>query len=317
MLNQQLFIATDAPAGSSSPKWYTSAWLTVPDELRRDELQILVHGAMSDHRYWDWPVSPERYSYVKWAAERGIATLAIDRVGSGVSSRPPGRELGVSEHAFTLAALVKAVRGGEQGLPRFDRVVLMGCSLGAVVSGLTAATYDCVDAVVLSSYLPRDDDSDAQAVLDGLFIPAVVAQPRLQGLVDDDYLCPLPDLPSDMMYRANQFDAAVLAADEQFLGTVTRAEFLTSADAAAPIREVSAPTLVVMGQYDFLFMNHEAGTDCHEAVAQIAETLKSNFEFEVIPDTGHVVNLHHSSGETFGRIDRWLDARYAEPSSRR
>jgi hypothetical protein len=72
--------------------WYAVAWLTVPEHMVRDELQILVHGATYDHRYWDWPLDPEQYSYVEWATERGYATLAIDRVGCGAGQLPgPGR----------------------------------------------------------------------------------------------------------------------------------------------------------------------------------------------------------------------------------
>jgi hypothetical protein len=61
---RQLWLETPAPAGASSPTWHSAAWLTVPDERRRDELQILVHGANYDHRYWDWPVdSPANFEY--------------------------------------------------------------------------------------------------------------------------------------------------------------------------------------------------------------------------------------------------------------
>jgi hypothetical protein len=35
----------------SGETWYAVAWLTVPEHVVRDELQVLVHGATYDHRY--------------------------------------------------------------------------------------------------------------------------------------------------------------------------------------------------------------------------------------------------------------------------
>jgi hypothetical protein len=78
---RQIYVEAVAPPGSAWPTWHSAAWLTVPRDVHRAELQILVHGAGYDHRYWDWPADADRYSYVEWAASRGIATLNVDRIG--------------------------------------------------------------------------------------------------------------------------------------------------------------------------------------------------------------------------------------------
>src|SRR5687768_944695 len=52
-------------------------------------LQILIHGASHNRHYWDFPFMPRRYSYVRQANASGFATLAIDRLGTGDSDRPP------------------------------------------------------------------------------------------------------------------------------------------------------------------------------------------------------------------------------------
>ena len=46
--------------------WWVAGWLTVPERAVRGELQILLHGAGYDHRYWDWPLDRETYSYVEY-----------------------------------------------------------------------------------------------------------------------------------------------------------------------------------------------------------------------------------------------------------
>jgi len=49
---------------------------------------------------------------VEWAAERGYATLAIDRVGCGASSKPPGRQSTLAAQARVLHDIVTAACGG-------------------------------------------------------------------------------------------------------------------------------------------------------------------------------------------------------------
>jgi hypothetical protein len=72
-------------------KYEVAGWLSVPDRLTVDVLQVLVHGACYTHEYFDLPYQPESYSYVEWAHRNGWAVLNIDRLGNGVSSHPRGR----------------------------------------------------------------------------------------------------------------------------------------------------------------------------------------------------------------------------------
>ena len=51
-------------------------------------VQLLVHGASYNHLYWNWPLDPARYSYVRRALAAGYATFNVDRLGAGASTRP-------------------------------------------------------------------------------------------------------------------------------------------------------------------------------------------------------------------------------------
>jgi pimeloyl-ACP methyl ester carboxylesterase len=300
---------TTTTDGASWKQWHTSAWLTVPPQARRDELHVLVHGAGADHRYWHWPLDPDRYSYIGWATERGIATLNIDRIGCGFSSRPPGSEVDVAAQAHALAQLVEHARAGRNGLPSFSRVVLVGHSLGSVVCGTTAATYGGIDRLVLTGYLPVDGTVEmGDELFDFAFVPALVGLPHLRGLVDDDYLVARDNLGVDALrYWGAQADPEVIALEGLLKGPATRAELRDAAVAGALIRSVATPTLCVVGQHDALLIDSGLGdTDVSDTVRRVAADVQSNFEFTVIPDTGHMQNLHHNAHQTYAAIERWL-----------
>ena len=305
---RQLYLATDAPDGASTPTWWTACWLTVPDELRRSELQILVHGANSDHRYWDFPLEPERYSYVDWAAERGVATLALDRIGCGASCHPPGAEVTIDAHAATLSQLVAAARSGIPGAPRFERIVLIGASLGSVVAGMEAATFADVDAAVLTAYMPVDGDPDfGEELFDAAFQPAPLGMPRVRGLVDDDYLVPALPGGGGWLYRVDHADPAVIALEDEMAGTTTRAELTGAIHAGPAIRRSTVPTLVLVGQYDPLMYDGSTESDSHDASTRMAELSPSTFAYDVIADAGHALNLHKGAHAAFEKWASWLD----------
>jgi hypothetical protein len=46
-------------------------------------VQILSPGGWYSHTYFDWPLDPARYSYMRAAAAAGYATFNIDRIGIG------------------------------------------------------------------------------------------------------------------------------------------------------------------------------------------------------------------------------------------
>lgn len=305
---QQVHLVAVAPEKATWPTWHTAAWLTVPGELRRAELQILVHGAGYDHRYWDWPLEPARYSYAEWAAARGIATLSIDRIGCGLSSRPPGLETTVHAQADVLRRVVADARQGLRAIPAFDRIVLVGHSLGSIVAGLAAAGADVADAVVLTGYIPtagRRDDGDRY--FESEFVPAEVALPHLAGLVDHDYRTTPDQTRGLAMYWSPTADPAVIDLDERTRGTTTRGELRGAGSAAATILTLAAPTLVLVGQYDILLRDRTRDKDCAGTLERWATTAPATFDHAVVHDSGHNLNLHRNAHDAYELIDGWLD----------
>jgi pimeloyl-ACP methyl ester carboxylesterase len=299
--------SVSAPDGST---WYVAAWLTIPDLVRRDELQILIHGASYDHRYWDWPDEPHTYSYVEFAAERGCATLAIDRIGCGVSSRPPGRQTTIAAQASIVSQLVAAAREGRFGGRHFRRVVLVGHSLGSVLTVAEAATYDDVDAVVLTAYMPIEStiqDNDPRADL--YFVPAQdePGTAHLRGLVDEDYLTPLPASRLEMFYLEETADPTLLDLDEQIKGTMTRGELSDIGTAASRGSELRVPSLVFNGDSDALTFEHPTQSSVDSVIERARAVSPQHFDYLLAPRTGHNVNLHHTAPSSYSAIADWLD----------
>jgi pimeloyl-ACP methyl ester carboxylesterase len=304
---RHIVIPSVAPSGRS-PTWYTAAWLTVPEELQSAQLQILVHGANSDHRYWDFPIEPETYSYVAWAEERGVATLAIDRIGSGASSRPAGSEITIEAQAETLHQVIQAVRRGLDGAPPFAEIVLVGASLGSVVSGVEAATYCDIDAAILTAYLPVDSGAVLdEDTLSALFEPATRQVPRLIGLVDDGYVVPRGDVGSSWLYWSATADEAIVAAAGQMADVTTRAELAGAANAGAIVRTSQVPTLFLVGQFDPLLFDPSTDIDCNDSSSRVAAISLENFEYRVAPETGHPLNLHRTAHQSFRVMNEWLE----------
>jgi hypothetical protein len=61
---------------------------------------VLVPGLTYGASYWNFPVDPARYSYVRAATAAGYATLAIDRLGTGASDHPPAAQVTAMSEAF-------------------------------------------------------------------------------------------------------------------------------------------------------------------------------------------------------------------------
>jgi pimeloyl-ACP methyl ester carboxylesterase len=117
-------------------------------------IQLLVHGATYSKIMWDFPYQPETYSWVRHAAARGYATLAVDQVGAGNSSFPNGLlEVQTQTYVETLHQVIGRLRNGtiaETGNRAFQKVVPIGFSLGAVTLISLADQYpEDGDAIVL------------------------------------------------------------------------------------------------------------------------------------------------------------------------
>lgn len=278
--------------------------------LQHKTIQIALHGATYGHLYWDFPVQPALYSYVRYATAAGYAVLNLDRIGIGRSDHPPAEDVTIESNAYVVHQIVQALRGGQKVVPAFgrvraERVALVGHSLGSLVAMQEAATYDDVDGVVLTGV----SHTVTPALGDVSFYPAAL-DPRFAGAnLQGDYLTTVPGTRS-IFYNPPFYSPEVLAADEQTKETVTLGELNTAVPALGFSTGVHVPVLVMVGDYDGAFCNppscSASGSLATEPGFYPADACA---EAVAIPNAGHDLNLHFQAPLAFVQILDWMNRR--------
>ena len=317
--------------------------------IRSKTIQVLLHGAGYDQRYWDFPLRPERHSYVRRATAAGYATLAIDRVGYGRSSRPMGAELyGLDLHvgAFTVHQVVQALRSGRLTVPGFgkvghagERVQLVGSSLGSFIAAIEASTYDDVDGVILTGFSHFPGPAGFASF--GLAMEACQDEKFTAlpcdldaGGVPIGYLSNVRELPFPVLdfpvgtptrlalfFSPPDVDADVYALDDQMRETFTAAELgdipATLDPNTGATRNLRVPTLIANGESDFLLCDPPRCSDTRSLdFEDDFFPPEARLEVSNIPHAGHSLNLHHGAGEFFAVAREWSD-RHVGASTRR
>ncbi|PPI94102.1 alpha/beta hydrolase [Nocardia nova] len=275
-------------------------------------LQILVPGATYDRTYWDFPGFDGRYSYVRHAARAGLATLAIDPIGVGKSSKPVGVQVSALSAAQAVHEVIGAARAGALGRA-WNHVVLVGHSFGSLTSMLEAGTYHDVDGLLVSgaSHAPGPGGI---ATIVGAARPAL-DDPATAGRIpagDLGYLS-VPGARQAAFHAPGDSDPQVVAADE-----ATRAAGTIGILATIPVFipatfDIAVPVLIANGTADKVFCAQGAGgslTDCSSAAALYSSERpffpRAELETYVLPGSGHSMNLALNSAEFFDRAAEWV-----------
>jgi pimeloyl-ACP methyl ester carboxylesterase len=195
-------------------------------------VHVLLSGATAGRLYWDFPLSPQKYSYVQKITQAGYATFNFDRIGIGQSDHPPADQVTIQSNAFVARQIIQALRDGRLGT--FSKIILVGHSLGSGIAIAEASQYG--------------------------------------GVVGE----------------LNAFPPIVLS--------------------PAASQAIHVPVLVVIGQYDDLFSTPpklpeaKAEPNFYSPDAQV--------EVKVIPNAGHVLNLHRNAQSVFATVLEWSNRRF-------
>lgn len=291
-----------------------AGWLCAEGELEGKTLQLLVHGATYDHHMWDPPLAPDMYSYVRAATEAGYATLNIDRLGHGESSRVHGGDLDIFAGAFALHQVIQALRAGEVETDTFgaagaDTIISVGSSLGANLAWLEAATYGDVDALIVSGSANRF--STGMQVVQNLTW-SVERDPDFR---DQDfppaYLTTKPNTRGALFYWNPGAESAAIQLDNELRQTVTVAENITVQETVGGLsEEVDVPTFITVGDHDWLFCDMPSCTATGSLDAELEfwadETCP---ELLIMPEAGHTLTLHENAPAYFDELIDWADRR--------
>jgi pimeloyl-ACP methyl ester carboxylesterase len=276
---------------------------------------VLVPGATYNRAYWDFPLQPDTYSFARAAARRGYAVLAIDRLGTGDSSRPLSATLTATLDAATVHDVISHLRGTGFDGRKFSRVLLAGHSLGSTISILEAATYRDVDGVVPTGISHRLN----LAVVTKLFLhdfhPAPLDPALASRGLDPGYLTTRPGHRYAAFHAPGQVDPAVIAEDEStkdvFSPTET-ADGIGISILTAYSSLIEVPVLLANGQQDTLFCGPLAA-DCstRQAFLRQERPLYGGapcIDAVLLPSVGHDINLHPDTPTYQTKVIDWADA---------
>jgi pimeloyl-ACP methyl ester carboxylesterase len=272
-------------------------------------IDVLVHGGMYNRQYWDWPVYPETYSYVRKTEAAGRAAFFYDRLGAGESSHPAGPRATFNSDAYALHQIVSGLRAD------YPAVNVIGHSLGSAIVIQEAGQYDDADHVVLTG-LTHGHGLGFLTLPTAIY--AAVLDPQFAGmlsLLDGGYLTTLPGKRGGLFYSASA-DPSVIAYDEAHKDVMTGSQTaqaitaLTIPPGLNLSNQITAPVLMVDGQEDAPFCNVDVSC-ASDAVLQAREapyfTGATSFTARTIPNTGHDLPLHPSAELSFDVINEWLE----------
>jgi len=278
-------------------------------------VQLLVHGATYNHLYWNFPYGDGYYSYVDAATAAGYATFDVDRIGAGNSSHPPSAALTVDAAAVALHDAVTALRTGAVGGHPFQRVVIVGHSLGSTEAWIEAGRYHDVAAVIVTGVLHALSTTGLGALEADLY-PAA-SDPKFAGSgLDSGYLTTVPGTRESLFYDPATTNPAVVAADEATKDTTTATELAGGAailgepPADQPSYQISVPVLSVVGEDDSFFCTGVTAYNCADpASVQAFEaqyySSAAHLKVVVIPDTGHDLALSTTAPLTDAIMIGW------------
>jgi pimeloyl-ACP methyl ester carboxylesterase len=255
-------------------------------------LQVLVPGGTYDSVYWDIGYEPETLSYRLAMNQAGLATVAVDRLGSGRSSRPLSALVTASVQAKAVHAVIQSLR------PRFDEVVIVGHSIGSAMVTTEAATYHDVDGVVITGMTHHVNLPGTVPVLATL-TPAAL-DPALTGYgLDLGYLTTAPGTRYPFFHSPGAPEPGALAYDEATKGVVTAGETLDAVliTTLVPVSQrITVPVMVVMGSGDTVFCGPPLGADCSSAKALMRSEApfygpEATLSAYVVPGYGHSINF--------------------------
>ena len=249
------------------------------------------------------------------ATAAGYATFDVDRIGDGNSSHPPSAELDLTAGAVALHDAVTALRAGAVDGHPFQRVIMVGHSLGSVEAWIEAASYHDVNAVIITGAL-HALNPDLLALAEADVYPAVDDPKFANSGLDSGYTTTRPGTREALFYDPATADPAVVALDEADKDTSTVGELggLLSLESEPPSEQpssqITVPVLVVVGANDNIFCTGVTVYNCASAASVRSYEAQyyqpaAHLKVVVIPGTGHDLALSTTAPLTDAAMIAW------------
>jgi pimeloyl-ACP methyl ester carboxylesterase len=293
------------------PQGQLASTLCLPDGPA-DTVMVLMSGSNFNGGYWDFGYQPQTYSFRRAMNAAGYATLVVDRLGNGASTRPPSLTLTATATAQALHDIVQAARHGLAGAAPFDKVVTVGHSLTAGTSVMESTAYRDVDGVVLTGYSHAINVPETLGVISS-YHPAA-EDPEFAGRgYDPDYLTTRPGARLHDFFDPGDVDPAVLDRDEQTKEVFSLTEYPDGMTSTLPGMSnfITVPTLVVAGGRDRMVCGADYSSCADTATLQAEEAPffapAARMRAFVLPGSGHAVNLARNTTDYQAAVIDWAD----------
>ncbi|RFU29275.1 hypothetical protein B7463_g7073, partial [Scytalidium lignicola] len=261
------------------------------------------------------------YSWIATALSQGYSTLAIDRIGNGLSDHPdPTQIVQIPVHVESIHQIVRSVRAGHDPFPRsFAKVIYVGHSIGSIVGNMLNVRYPTdVDATILTGFSNQFTPAVGNILSNMKTLPAAIVQPSRYGNLETGYLDPSfkPGVQFAFFYPGG-YDVRLFDYNYSIRGTITLGEIITVFSTIIPAPQYTGPIYIITGQHDALFCNPLGNStvepDCGTHDRGYLEQTKNlypntkTYGWYVPPKSGHCWQLHYDALVTFAKAHIWLD----------
>ena len=264
-------------------------------------VQVLIPGGTYTGGYWDIPVEGETRSVTRAMNGAGIATMVVDRIGSGKSTKPLSILVDVPNQAEAVHQVVQNLR------PRFSKVLIGGHSIGSAIAMVEAGRYRDVDGVLVTGMTHQWDYVRAVPALTNLIPAPLDAKLSLRGL-DAGYLTTMPGSRYTMFHAPGPLVPAVVDLDEATKDVVSAGEFVTTALMSNLVLPVSAlinvPVMTVQTSADYFCGTPPLGADCSSSDALVRSErpfypVAPRLDGFVVDGYGHVFNFDTKAANSY------------------
>jgi pimeloyl-ACP methyl ester carboxylesterase len=274
-------------------------------------VHVLIPGGTYNSSYWDIGYSPDARSYRITMNKAGHATLALDRLGTGRSSKPLSLLVTASAQAQAAHEVIQTLRSGRMG-PKFTTVIIGGHSIGAAMAMIEAGNYRDVDGVLVTAMTHRMNLITVLPVL-ATMIPAPLDPKPGPRNLDLGYLTTSPGTryksfhaPGPNIPGATTFDEStkdVFAATEA-VDTIALTNVIIPAT-----RRINVPVLLIVGN-DNHFCGQPLGSDCSSAEALRTSEApffapEAQLQTYILNGYGHSINYAPNATDYYSIVTNW------------
>jgi len=296
---------------------------------------LALHGWTYTNQYWDVGYQPGTYSFADHMTGAGYAVYAIDRLGYGQSDHPLSAAVTVDMQAAAVHQVVQQLRTGAIGGAAFDRVALVGHSMGSAVALLESSEYNDADAVIATGFGSTTQLEPAARFASSVARQPAMLDPKTSGEVglDPGYVTTPPGGRAvDYLYYLDNADPSLLNYDDNVLRDTAAFPELPTAlkqlggvslgtlpntgeELTLPLpgvtQRIQIPTFLLNGARDLIFCGPDLSHCRSSQALQQSESPHYSpaacFRAAVIDQSGHNVNLQRNAPVAYETIQSWID----------